>query len=309
MNIRQLEAFHAVMETGSATRAAARLSITQPAISKLMKALSDECGFGLFQRRGGQLVPTREAQLLELEVARLFSGSRRIAEFITAIRNNQVGEVSLAAPPALATRFLPQVLAQGIRDLSDLHLQILSRSSPQVTDLVAAGQVDIGLTSMAVDHPDIHVEHVRSFPLVCLLPVGHPLGAKAILDIDDLREQPFISLPTGDCTFSNASRAFQVRGVSVSRRVEAPHSETAALMVANNVGLSIVPPFAGMEYDETRVLRRLIRPVEHLDLWLLRPRNRPVSIASDLIRDHVMDALNAIALRYEHEGETPYALG
>ncbi|AOZ53411.1 LysR family transcriptional regulator [Ketogulonicigenium vulgare] len=294
MNIRQLEAFHAVMETGSATRAGERLGITQPAISKLMKSLADECGFVLFQRRGGQLVPTREAQLLGLEVARLFSGSRRVAEFIQAIRTNQVGEVSLAAPPALATRYLPQILASEIRDLSDLHLQIMSRSSPQIIDLVAAGQLDIGLSSMAVDHPDIEVEHVRSFALVCLLPFGHPLGAKPALDIEDLREQPFISLPTGDCTFSNTSRAFKVNGVSVSRRIEAPHSETAALMVANGIGLTIVPPFAGIEFDAQRVLRRAIRPVEHLDIWMLKRRNRPISMAADMIRAQILRTLRAI---------------
>ncbi|HEV7414691.1 MAG TPA: LysR family transcriptional regulator, partial [Tianweitania sediminis] len=61
MNVRQLEAFQATMETGSVSRAAECLGVSQPAVSKLLRAFSDSCGFGLFVRSGGRLVPTQEA--------------------------------------------------------------------------------------------------------------------------------------------------------------------------------------------------------------------------------------------------------
>src|SRR5688572_6391852 len=115
MNIRQIEAFHAVIETGSATRAAERLGITQPAVSKLLKSFTDDCGFLLFQRKGGQLVPTREAQILAGEVTKVFNGARRIKEVARAVREHEWGEISIAAPPAFAVRFLPRVLAENVQ--------------------------------------------------------------------------------------------------------------------------------------------------------------------------------------------------
>lgn len=293
MNIRQIEAFHATMETGSVTRAADRLGVSQPAVSKLLKAFSDDCGFQLFQRRGGQLVPTREAQLLSAEIATLFNGARRIRETARAIRLNEMGEVTLAAPPALAIRFLPMAMAKGIQDLPELQLQIQSRPSAQIIEKVGAGHLDMGITTMAVDHPDILAEHLVTVPLVCLLPANHPLVARPVLEVEDLRKQPFITLPASDCTFSRTDRSFQVRGVHTGRRIEVPYSETAAHMVAAGVGLAIVPPFVGLEYDEGQIVRRAIQPTDHIDFWMLRPRHRAASLASDRLRSVIADALGA----------------
>lgn len=292
MNIRQIEAFHETIETGSVTRAADRLGVSQPAISKLLKALTDDCGFQLFQRKGGQLVPTREAQLFSTEVAALFNGTRRLRKVAQAIRLNELGEVSIAAPPALAARFLPVTLAAGLQDLPNLLLQVISRPSAQIVDMVGSGLLDLGLVTMAPDRPDIHAEHLATLPLVCLLPADHPLTAKAELSIEDLREQPFITLPSSDCTFSRTDRSFQLRSVPMGRRIEVPYSETAAHMVAEGVGVAIVAPFVGLEYGPDRIARRPLLPADHVDLWLLRPRNRELSLAAGRVRTVIVEALD-----------------
>ncbi|MEO3999546.1 LysR substrate-binding domain-containing protein [Mesorhizobium sp. CAU 1732] len=284
MNIRQIEAFHAVIETGSATRAAERLGITQPAVSKLLKSFSDHCGFLLFQRKGGQLVPTREAQILAGEVNKVFNGASRIKEVARAVREHEWGEISIAAPPAFAVNFLPRILAENVQQI-ELRMQVLSRTSPQIIEMVAAQQVDLGLSVMAVDHPDIDSEHLVTFPLICLLPANHRLAAKTELHINDLRAEHFISLPSSDCSFTRADRAFQVSGGSMKRRIEVPFSETAAMLVAQGAGVTIVPPFAGIDIDESLVVRRPIQPVEHVDLWLLKPKQRHVPLVVGMIED------------------------
>lgn len=293
MNIRQIEAFHAVVETGSATRAAERLGITQPAISKLMKSFSEDCGFPLFQRMGGQLVPTREAQILAVEVSKVFVGASRVKEVARAVREHEWGEISIAAPPAFAARFLPRILAENVQ-LPDLRMQVLSRTSPQVVEMVASQQVDIGLSVIPVDHPDIQTKHVARFQLICLLPAGHPLVAKAELHINDLRSEPFISLPSSDCSFTRAERAFQLSGRPIKRKIEVPFSETAAMLVAQGAGVTIVPPFAGIDIDESLVVRRPIHPVEHLDLWLLKPKQRHAPLVVTLIEELLTEVCETI---------------
>ncbi|AGT10924.1 LysR family transcriptional regulator [Paracoccus aminophilus] len=290
MNIRQIEAFHETMETGSVTRAAERLGVSQPAISKLLKALMEDCGFQLFHRKGGQLVPTREAQLFATEVAALFNGTRRLKKVAQAIRQNELGEVSVAAPPAVVTRFLPTALAEGLQDLPDLLVQIVSRPSPQIIDMVGAGLLDLGVVTMATDRPDLEAEHLATLPLICLLPADHPLTAKAELCIEDLREQPIVTLPSSDCTFSRTDRSFQMRSVPMGRRIEVPYSETAAHMVAQGVGVAIVAPFVGLEYGPDRIARRPLLPADHIDLWLLRPRNRALSLAAARVRQVILAA-------------------
>ncbi|MDP2284909.1 MAG: LysR family transcriptional regulator, partial [Pseudohongiella sp.] len=64
MNLKSLECFRAIMQTGSATAAARQLDLTQPGVSRLLKILEDEVGGELFYREKGRLIPTQEAQLL-----------------------------------------------------------------------------------------------------------------------------------------------------------------------------------------------------------------------------------------------------
>ena len=78
MNFRQLEAFHAVMISGSASRAAELLQVTQPAVSRAVAELEAAVGFGLFDRVRGRLVPTPEGQTFFAAVSRSFVGLDRL---------------------------------------------------------------------------------------------------------------------------------------------------------------------------------------------------------------------------------------
>ncbi len=186
MNIRQLEAFHATIETGSVTRAGEKLRISQPAVSKLLRAFAQTCGFQLFVRSGSRLVPTLEARLLAVEVERMFSGTERIARLANAVRNREWGEVSVAAPAAFATRYLGQVLAPFLGSQPDLHFTLQSRPSPQITELVASQQIDIGLSVLPADHPHVRAEIIMRFAMICVLPVGHPLADRQAVRVVDL---------------------------------------------------------------------------------------------------------------------------
>ena len=80
VNLRQIEAFRAVVETGSVSQAADRLALSQPAVSKSVAAFEGQIGFPVFERRRGRLIPTAEALLLYDEVARVLSGIDTIAQ-------------------------------------------------------------------------------------------------------------------------------------------------------------------------------------------------------------------------------------
>ncbi len=79
MKLRQIEIFREVCDAGSVTGAAESLGISQPAVSKHLAALERACGFLLFARTGGRLVPTPEGRLFALEVERLFQNIGRMS--------------------------------------------------------------------------------------------------------------------------------------------------------------------------------------------------------------------------------------
>ncbi|WP_062013750.1 LysR substrate-binding domain-containing protein [Aureimonas sp. AU4] len=291
MNTRQLEAFHATIATGSATRAAERLGVSQPAVSKLLRNLSDSCGFELFARSGGRLVPTLEGRLIAAEVERMFSGTQRIAQLIEAVRNQEAGQVTIAAPAALATRYLATTLAPMMQIQNELRLTILSRTSPQIAELVAAQQIDIGLSLIPFDHPNVQASPIMRFSMVCVMPADHPLAHNAVVHVEELAGETFIALARDDCSLMTIDRAFQMTGVQKRSRIEVPMSETACAFVAAGAGVSILPPFVGLDYGEDRLVRRPLEPDTTMDLWMLTPNRSASSLAARRVADFLKTAL------------------
>ncbi|MGR3432961.1 MULTISPECIES: LysR substrate-binding domain-containing protein [Roseobacteraceae] len=295
MNIRQLEAFHAVMETGSVTLAGERLGISQPAVSKLLKSFSENCGFRLFTRSGGRMLPTSDAQLLASEVSRLFSGTDRIQKLARAVRDREWGEVTIAAPPALSARFLAHALGPLMAAQKNMHISITSQSSPRVAELVESQQIDIGLSVQPFEHPHVRSELVMRFAMICALPAAHPLASKRLIRVEDLKDEPFVGLARDDCSIMTIDRAFQLRGVQKRAVVEVPMSETACDFVAGGAGVSIVPPFVGLGYGEDKLVRRPIVPLTTMNVWIMLPASRPPSLAAE----RIVEVLRAKLQRYD----------
>ena len=112
MTFRALEAFRAIVLTGSVTNAASMLHISQPAVTRLIRDLEADLQFPLFQRRKGRLFATSEGLALFEEVSRSFVGLDRIAQVANHIRQSRVGHLQLATMPALINGFLPRVVNQ-----------------------------------------------------------------------------------------------------------------------------------------------------------------------------------------------------
>jgi len=131
-NIRQIEAFNAVVKGGSVTRAAEVLFISQPAVSKLVLAFEASCGLKLFQRGKGRLTPTPEARRLFAETEKFLTGVERIENAARAIREAERGELCVVGFPALSMRLLPGCTARFLRSRPDVELTILTRNSPEI---------------------------------------------------------------------------------------------------------------------------------------------------------------------------------
>lgn len=297
INIRQLEAFHAVLETGSVTLAGARLGITQPAVSKLLKSLSESCGFKLFTRSGGQMLPTAEARLLSPEVERLFTGTDRVRRVAEAVREQRWGSVVIAAPPALTAHFLPVALAPILSRQNSIQMTLTSSISPRIIDLVESHQADIGLSTMPFFNPNVHCELVLQYRVECVLPKGHPLAAKPQVRIEDLRNERMIGMPSHDCMVMTIDRTFQQVGVPKTSYIQVPMSETACDFVARGAGVAIVPPFVGRAYSDEQLLRRPLLPMIETKFWMLMPSGRPKSIAAERLAEAIRDALAPFDVR------------
>ena len=140
INHRQLEAFRTVMEAGSVTAAAERLLVTQPAVSRLIQDLESAIGVSLFERLRGRLSPTVEAQVLYEEVQRSFIGLDKILRTAEDIRTFGAGTLRIAAMPAMALGFLPEVIGRFSDQHRNVNVSLQIRSSTKVMEWIASQQ-------------------------------------------------------------------------------------------------------------------------------------------------------------------------
>jgi DNA-binding transcriptional LysR family regulator len=137
--LRQLDAFRAVVRSGSVVRAAEMLSLSQPAVTKLLRALEEETNLALFDRRSRRLVPTHEARRFVAELDLLFEAAKRVDRLANDMRNSGLGEFRVAAMPSLGADFLPKLLTRFSQAAGSFRVSITVASSLEVEDLVQAG--------------------------------------------------------------------------------------------------------------------------------------------------------------------------
>jgi DNA-binding transcriptional LysR family regulator len=155
---RHLEVFEAILAAGSISRAASQLNISQPAVSIALANLEELCRFKLFKRDRGFFAPTREALLLQDEIAQGLLALTRVSQRVSEIHAGTTGSIRIATNGAMAVHFLPPLIAAYHREHSDVSIDIIVRSSRQVADWVSRRQIDIGLIDTPVPVAGLNAE-------------------------------------------------------------------------------------------------------------------------------------------------------
>lgn len=278
MNLRQLEAFRAVMVTGTISRAARSLHLSQPAVSKLIAELEHSLGFGLFVRtRGTALEITPEADAFFHEVERSFTGIETLRRAARDIRNMVTGNLRIAALPALGVSFLPAVIREFQVAHPGVLVQLQTRSSETVRQWIANQQFDVGLATRARVMPGIKMERFLRCAGACVLPPGHHLAAREVVGPADLVGESFISLAAEDPTRRRVDRIFEDAGVEPRIVVETQYAMTICGLVLEGVGCSILNPVTAADYVARGLVVRPFFPHIEFEYMLFTPALRPIS--------------------------------
>lgn len=275
--VRQIEAFAAVVKEGGLTRAAEKLHISQPAVSKLVSTLERNCGFQIFQRHGNRLTMTAEGELLFAEVQRMMVGTEEIRSKAAEIRENRFGSLHVAAFPALCARVLPTIMSDFLRAHPGVRPLVTSRSSSFLIDWVTAQKSDIGFALLAQERPGLAFTRFLEVEGVCVLPPDHRLHRSRIIRPGDIEREPFIALSTDDRSRFLVEEYFRGREHMRNIVAEMQMSEGACQMVADGTGVSIVEPFSAMSFSGGSLVLKPIEPKVYFDLWLMYPTHRPIS--------------------------------
>jgi DNA-binding transcriptional LysR family regulator len=248
MNLKSLQCFRAIMQTGSATAAARQLDLTQPGVSRLLKILEDDVGGELFYREKGRLIPTQEAQLLMPEVEIALQSVEHVTELARNLHNANYGELKIVAPPSFSEGLLSSVVSSFIRRYPQVSISMDSHGVETALKMIALRAVECGFTKLPIEYPGLISEPLLEAGTVCVVPMGHALCAKQAVSVEDLNQQPLILLGKGRSFRRDIEQAFARQKIPMQIRVETHTVGSACALVRGNIGIAIVNEMLARQY-------------------------------------------------------------
>lgn len=305
MIIRQIEAFKAVMELGSFTRAAEKLHLSQPAVSKLVAVLEDRCGFPLFLRQKNGVIPTPEGEMLFQEVDRVFTGVEAIAARARAIGCVNHGEINMVAFPSLATRVLPRILAPFLASRPGLRLTLGSRNSWLLVDRVATQGVDVGFGMLQIDRPGVEFAVLCQMDAVCVLPLDHPLASEPIIHAAMLKNERLVTMVNEDRAQARVDEVLHRHDIRSDSVIKVQLTEAICTLVAAKAGIAIVDPLSASGFRADELVVRPFAPRVRQTVWTVTPAFRPTSLATRALITHVGKELSALLAECRDRWQPP----
>jgi DNA-binding transcriptional LysR family regulator len=271
LNLRQIEAFKAMIENGTVSRAAEMLHISQPAMSKLIAHLEADTALKLFDRVKGRLAPTERGMRLYEEIDRIFAGVRQVENSVDAIRREEQGRLMVGVMPALSGSFIQQATMGFLQQHPNVYCSIQSRSSQWIADGLVTRKLDVGLVSSRIDNPYIVTEPLMEHPLVCIMPLDHPLAAKSVIQPEHLDGVPFISFDPESFSGQRIAKMFDACKIKANIVLIASVSPTLNEFVMAGLGVSLVHPLMVSGLQQRLAVRRF-EPLITFDFQLCRSR-------------------------------------
>ncbi|WP_191236809.1 LysR substrate-binding domain-containing protein [Cobetia marina] len=275
LTYRQIEAFRAVMNSGTARAAAEVLCISQPAVSRLLSDFENTVGVTMFERCRRRLVPTPEARFFFEEVERAFVSLEKLSRAAEELREFHLGSLRIGAMPAVSMEFIPSLTHRFCNQHPGVSVTLQVRSTQQVIDLVASQQFDLGIISgIEINDPSIECETLADSRLVCVLPPGHRLLHKEIIGPQDLEGESFISLGSEQSIRHKIDYTFKQAGVSRQLVVDTQLHYAACAFVLAGSGVSLVDPITAFHYKKLGILVRAFEPRIAYRYSLILPKQR-----------------------------------
>ena len=287
LQIREIEAFRAVIQTGTTTAAAQLMHTTQPSISRLLTQLQAGAGLKLFGMYKGRLRPTQEAMELYSTVEQHFVGRELIEQELAVLRQSGAGSLRIGCTPALALSVIPPVMAEFLKRYPGAHFNIQTLGANELRDGVLHGKFDLVLSTMVLATEALDATVLHRAQGVCVLHPEHPLATRAKLHVQNLQDQLLLTLNASDSIFMQLQQKMLAFGVTPAATIETNYSSTICRLAAQGLGVGVVNPYmAAVFAQDLKILA--LEPECSIEVVLaLPPQFAPsarVDILTELLR-------------------------
>ncbi len=239
--LQQLRGFYYAAREKSISRAAERMSLSQPSVSLQIQALERELHAKLFERRGPRIDLTPDGQILLKLAQPLVEGIDALEDDFAA-RRDQVdrGRVDLAAGGSTILYVLPRFVEAFVKAYPGIELKIHNVTGKAGLALLREGEVDFAVGPLLDTPDDVVFYPILSYEPVLITPKKHPLAAKDRVSLKDISKYPLILPPRQLSTWRMVEGVFTQHGLSYEVKLEVGGWEVIKTYVELGLGISIV---------------------------------------------------------------------
>jgi len=193
--LQYLEAFQAMMDTGSVSEAARRLGTSQPTVSRMLAKLEEVSGVSLFIRSGGRLCVTSEALRVKEEVDQVLTNLERLEFLFNTLSHSMPKRLRFGTSTTLADSMLPKVLSRFSREHPDIGYYLATGTGATMNQAVLENKLDLAIIASPVAQSAVSLVPLFEADYVCVIPEGHHLAEKELLEARDFKNQKLILPP------------------------------------------------------------------------------------------------------------------
>ncbi|WP_162918453.1 LysR family transcriptional regulator [Taklimakanibacter deserti] len=235
MRLRHIEVFHAIKQAGSISKAAALLGVSQPAASKVLQHAESSLGFKLFERVKGRLLPTAEAELLYVEVAKLNLGLEQLRKLSANLRRFPQGRLHVGCLPSLGLSIMPKTIHDFRKAYPSVVCEVETNHIEALLAALRSRQLDLAISIFPDEHPDIRTQVVGEMDLVYLGPRD---GGD--VDLAEIEDRELVGLSRGDGVGGLIAKERERLGRSYNPGIEVQTYYLACAFAAAGCGATIV---------------------------------------------------------------------
>lgn len=290
MDIKQMRYFLALAEEGNFGRAAERLNMAQPPLTRHIQQLEAQLGTALFLRTPKGATLTAAGETLLAEVPNILALAKRAEEQTRLAGEGYVGRLDVGIFSSGILNAIPRLLAAFHTARPDVKIGLHNMSKAEQIVALRERRITIGFNRLIPDAPDIAVDWIHREPFLVALYEGHPLCSRTSLTLQDLDNERMILYPTAPMPglAEEIAAAFRAEGVALRVEQEVEDVVTSIALVASRFGICVTTESAanlrlpGVVYRPLKSPR--LRTIE-LNCMYRRDDTSPILAAFlDLIR-------------------------
>jgi DNA-binding transcriptional LysR family regulator len=242
VEIRQLRAFVAIAESGTFTAGAARVHVTQAAISMQIRQLETEVGAKVFVRAPRHVILTEAGEHLLHRARQILREHDAALEEIAELAGAERGRLRIgSASASLLTDQLPRILKELRKQHPRAEISVTSGTSEALVQQIVAGELDIAFVSLPVDVRGIQTERLGEDQLVAIASPRHKLARQKTVSAYSLAGEKLILGERGGNTRRLIDQFFAQAGVTLKVTMELSRQAAIRRMVEEDMGVGIVP--------------------------------------------------------------------